>query len=100
MPAANTHRRASIECIYPPDAFASDAAQNGQVTNQITCGVRILSAPNAAGEFSFERGSRHVPEAPSSTFLVKFFRRHPPLTGNWGTRAYVSGLDARISSIL
>jgi hypothetical protein len=74
MPTANIHRRDSIESIYPADAFASDAARNGQVTNQIICGVRILSAPNGAGEFSFARGNRHVAEAPSSTFLAPYRR--------------------------
>jgi hypothetical protein len=62
MPTANIHRRDSIERVYPSDAFASDGARNGRVTNQVICGVRILSAPDAAGEFSFERGSHHVGE--------------------------------------
>jgi hypothetical protein len=79
MPTANIHRRDSIQRVCPSHAFASDAARNGQVTNQVICGVRILSAPDAAGEFSFERGSHHVGEASSSTFLAPY-RREESLT--------------------
>jgi hypothetical protein len=70
MPSANIKRRATIERAYPPDAFASDAAQNGQTTNQVRLGVRILSAPNVAGDFKLERSSQHVGEAASPTFLA------------------------------
>jgi hypothetical protein len=70
MPTANIKRRETIERVYPPDAFASDAAQNSQTTNQVRLGVRILSAPNADGDFELERSSQHVGEAASSTFLA------------------------------
>lgn len=78
MPIANIQHRNSIEEIYPPDAFASDAAYNGQVTNEIILGVRILSAPNAEGEFIFERSSQHVGEAATPTFLVPHRREEMP----------------------
>src|SRR5882724_4747541 len=74
MPSANIHRRDTIERIYPPDAFASDAAQNGQVTNQLVHGVRILSAPNAEGDFDFERAIHHVGEPASPIFLTPYRR--------------------------
>ena len=77
MPTANIHRRDSIERVYPADAFASDAAQNGQVTNQVVRGVRILSAPNAAGDFDLERGSHHAGEPSSPTFLTPYRREEP-----------------------
>src|SRR5439155_16667815 len=83
MPTANIHRRDTIERVYPPGAFASDAAQNGQVTNQVLHGVRILSAPNAAGDFDFERGTHHVGEPPTSTFLTPY-RREGKLISSGG----------------
>jgi hypothetical protein len=70
MPKANINRRNSLETIYPPDAFASDAAQNGRVPSTVLCGVRILSAPDAAGDFEFERATRQVGEAVSASFLT------------------------------
>jgi hypothetical protein len=70
MPKANIHRRSTLEEVYPPDAFASDAAQNGRVPNEVLSGVRILSAPDAAGHFEFERATRQIAEAVSATFLV------------------------------
>jgi hypothetical protein len=79
MPTANIRQPDSIERVYPPDAFASDAAQNGQVTSEVVRGVRILSAPNAVGDFDFERGSRQVGEPASSTFLTPY-RREQRLT--------------------
>jgi hypothetical protein len=70
MSSGNIKRRETIERVYPPDAFASDAAQNSQTTNQVRPGIRILSAPNADGDFELERSSQHVGEAASPTFLV------------------------------
>jgi hypothetical protein len=70
MPTANIQRRKSIEQVYPPDAFASDAVYNGQVTNEVILGVRILSAPNDNGDFVFERSSHHVGEVATPTFLA------------------------------
>jgi hypothetical protein len=70
MPKANIHRRPTLARVYPPDAFASDAAQNGLVTNQVVLGVRILFAPNAAGDFEFERTGQQVGEAVPPTFLA------------------------------
>jgi hypothetical protein len=33
MPKANIHRRSTLEDVYPPDAFAKDAAWNARVPN-------------------------------------------------------------------
>jgi hypothetical protein len=74
MPKANIHRRDSIEQVYPPEAFASDAAKNGRVTNEVVAGVRILSAPDAGGDFEFERAARQIGEAASPAFLAPFRR--------------------------
>jgi hypothetical protein len=70
MAKANIHRRSTLEEVYPPDAFASDAAQNGLVPNTVLSGVRILSAPDAAGDFEFERANQQIGEAASASFLA------------------------------
>ena len=70
MAKANINRRTTLEEVYPPDAFASDAAQNGRVPNTVRRGVRILSAPDAAGDFEFERAIQQVGEAASASFLA------------------------------
>ena len=62
MAKANIHRRSTLEEIYPPDAFASDTAQNGRVPSTVLSGVRILSAPDAAGDFDFERSTQQIGE--------------------------------------
>ena len=79
MPTANIQHRKTLEEVYPPDAFASDAAFNGQVTNEIILGVRILSAPNAEGDFIFERSRQHVAEVATPRFLAPH-RREEILT--------------------
>ena len=70
MPKANMHRRNTLEEVYPPDAFASDAAQNGRVPSTVLSGVRILSAPDGAGDFDFERAIQQIGEAASASFLA------------------------------
>jgi len=70
MAKANIHRRSTLEEIYPPDVFASDAAQNGRVPSTVLSGVRILSAPDAAGDFDFERATQQIGEAASASFLA------------------------------
>jgi len=44
------------------------------VTNQLVHGVRILSAPNAEGDFDFERAIHHVGEPASPIFLTPYRR--------------------------
>src|SRR5437764_10603108 len=70
MAKANIHRRSTLEVVYSPDAFASDAAQNGRVPNTVVSGVRILSAPDAAGDFDFEPATKQIGEAASTSFLA------------------------------
>jgi hypothetical protein len=70
MPKANINRRSTLEDVYPRDVFASDAAQNGRMASTVLRGVRILSAPDAAGNFEFERATRQVGEAVSASFLT------------------------------
>lgn len=70
MASANIDRRDTIERVYPLEAFAQDAARNRQTTNQVLFGVRVMSAPDAIGDFELERASRHVGEAAAATFLA------------------------------
>jgi hypothetical protein len=80
MAKANIHRRNTLEEVYPPDIFASDAAKNGRVPNTVLSGIRILSAPDAAGDFDFERATQQVGEAASASFLVPHRREQGTLT--------------------
>jgi hypothetical protein len=73
-PKANIHRRSTLEEVYPPDVFASDAAKNGRVPNTMLTGVRILSAPDAAGDFDFQRATQQVGEVASTSFLAPYRR--------------------------
>jgi hypothetical protein len=79
MAKANIHRRSTLEEVYPPDAFASDAAQNGRVPNTMLSGIRILSAPDAAGDFDFERATRQIGETASPSFLAPHRREEGTL---------------------
>jgi hypothetical protein len=74
MTRANIDRRDSLEEAYPPDAFASDAAQNGRAPAELIRGVRILSAPDAAGDFELERTTQQIGEAASTVFLAPYRR--------------------------
>jgi hypothetical protein len=70
---ADIHDRRSIERIYPPEAFAVDAAHNQQQpANPVLHGVRIASAPDRNGAFTLERASRHVGESGGAPFLAPF----------------------------
>ena len=75
MPKVRIDDRTALERAYPPDAFAADAARNAAASSEAISGVRILSAPDEAGEFSFERGSRQVGEASSAAFIAPYRRR-------------------------
>ncbi len=85
MPKVKLEDRAALERAYPPDAFAADTAHNAATSSEAISGVRILSAPDDAGEFSFERGSRQVGEASSVAFVAPYRRR-----GNAGEPEAVS----------
>jgi hypothetical protein len=74
MVKANIHRRQSFEQAYPPDAFASDAVENGRTATGLLKGVRILFAPDAAGDFDFVRTTRQAGEAGSAAFVAPYRR--------------------------
>ena len=73
MPQANIHDRCSIERIYPPEAFAVDAAENQkQPANELIRGVRILAPPNEDGGFELVPAAQHVGEDLGPEFLAPY----------------------------
>ncbi|HTW53611.1 MAG TPA: hypothetical protein VME45_17095 [Stellaceae bacterium] len=70
MARVNIHDRASLEQAYPAKAFAGDAAQNERASHELRHGVRIGSAPDAAGWFDLERATRHIGEPDTPYFLA------------------------------
>ena len=107
MPKVNIHRRSTLEEIYPPDDFASDAAQNGRVPNTVLSGVRVLSGPDAAGDFELERAAQQVGEAASATFLAPHRREDRTIDAGRDSPATISadpdpraGYDAFLADIV
>ena len=75
MSAANINDRSTIERLYPRDAFDQDAGENSRGKAAVLKGVRILSAPDAAGSFELSRASRHTGEQEvegDSVFLAPY----------------------------
>ena len=98
---ANINDRGSIARIYPPDAFARDAAGNDRQPIEILNGVRIASAPDADGNFALERASHHAGEAPNALFLATFHRRTAGERGGDGPdprRGYEAFIDEIIDA--
>jgi hypothetical protein len=70
---ANIRDRGSIERVYPPEAFAVDAAENQkQPANELVRGVRIASPPDASGRFDLDPAARHVGEGSGAVFLAPY----------------------------
>ncbi len=75
MQKVNINRRDSVENFYPRSAFEEDARRNSEAKTTVHHGVRILSAPDAQGDFSITRAHQHVGEdAPDqdTVFLTPF----------------------------
>lgn len=70
MAIVNVNDRGSLECVYPEDAFARDAAQNERASNELLHGVLIGSAPDDTGCFELDRATRHVGEPETPHFLA------------------------------
>lgn len=77
MPTANIRDRASLEAIYPRDAFAIDAASNDRQAVETLHGVRVASAPDENGDFALERAALQAGETPGALFLTPFRRPSP-----------------------
>jgi hypothetical protein len=85
MTNANVHDRRSIEQVYPPDAFARDAAENDRASIATLRGVRIGSAPDQAGDFELDPAAQYAGEMPGAVFLAPFHRRTPNGDGGTGS---------------
>lgn len=62
MGRANVNDRASIEAVYPREAFEADAAQNARDKAAVLHGVAIASEVSESGAFALQRTRRHVGE--------------------------------------
>lgn len=62
MTTASINDRASLERLYPREAFEADAGSNARGKAAVLKGVRILSGPDAGGTFRIARASQHVGE--------------------------------------
>jgi hypothetical protein len=62
MTAANVNDRASIERLYPRDAFAADAAHNADGKAAVLHGVLIASEVSESGAFTLQRIRRQAGE--------------------------------------
>ncbi len=92
--------RTALERAYPPDAYAADTAENSVVSNEAVSGVRILSAPDSAGEFSLERGRRQIGEAASAVFLSPYRPAGDAATPEALTANARAGYDAFLGEII
>ena len=70
MPIANVNDRASIERVYPAEAYAADASVNERPKAETLHGVRVRSGPDAAGDFELAPARQHVGEEPGAAFLA------------------------------
>jgi len=62
MSEANVNDRASIERIYPREAFEKDAGENSSAKAEVLHGVRIESGADASGRFRLVPAAQHVGE--------------------------------------
>jgi len=99
MAKANIRERGSIERVYPPEAFARDAAENDRPDVGLLHGVRIGSAPDQAGEFDIEPASRGSGEVPGAVFLAPFYRDAPDGRASAGSESR-RGYEAFIAEII
>ena len=99
MAKANIHDRGSIERVYPPEAFARDAAENDRPDVGLLHGVRIGSAPDQAGDFDIEAASRGTGEVPGAVFLAPFHRDPPDGRASAGPDPR-HGYDAFVAEII
>jgi hypothetical protein len=62
MSTANVNDRATIERLYPREAFEADAAKNANPKADMLHGVRIASEVSESGEFTLQRTRNQVGE--------------------------------------
>jgi hypothetical protein len=77
MSSANVNDRATIEAIYPREAFESDAAQNSRGKAAVVHGLLIASEVAESGVFELKRAKRHAGEnhpLGDTRFIAPFLR--------------------------
>jgi hypothetical protein len=62
MGSANVNERASVEAIYPREAFEADAARNSRGKAAVLHGLLIASEVSESGAFALQRAKRHIGE--------------------------------------
>ena len=100
MIKVNLNDRRALELAYPAHAFVADAAHNAAAAAETVNGVRVLSAPDAAGVFTFERGSRQVAEAGSAAFLAPYRRLAETEAGGAAPSDPPAGYEAFLDTIV
>jgi hypothetical protein len=96
MTRANINDRATLEEVYPREAFDQDVGLNSAPKTTTHHGLRIQSEPDAEGWFALSRGSRHVGEAEEvihSVFLVPTRSYDGPLVPGDGSYGATQGGD-------
>ena len=79
MHKANVNDRASVEALYPREAFAEDAGRNALNKIAVLHGVRIESAPDREGWFGLARARHHVGEAGEGAQAIFLAAQEPHL---------------------
>jgi hypothetical protein len=77
MGSANVNDRASVEAIYPREAFEADAARNSRSKAAVLHGLLIASEVSESGAFELQPAKRHVGEQDplgDTLFLAPFPR--------------------------
>lgn len=105
MVQANTNDPATIERIYPREAFDQDVGRNSQAKAVAHHGVRIASQPDPQGSFTLMRASRHVGEeaqeigsiflAPTRSYDAPF---EPGASAYGGSEERGDGIAAELDS--
>ncbi|HEY0571920.1 MAG TPA: hypothetical protein VGD16_10355 [Enterovirga sp.] len=75
MTRADVNDPASVERIYPPEAFKRDAGLNSVGNTPVLHGLRIMSEPGPDGRFELVRGNRQTGERDpegDTAFLAPF----------------------------
>ena len=96
MSLANTNDRASIERIYPLDAFKRDAGRNSVATASVLHGLRIMSQPDESGRFDLVPAQQQTGEGDpegDTAFLSPFLASDATALKE-GSNAYAGPEDA------
>ena len=73
MCRVNIYNRSTVEQVYPRGAFDRDSRVNSEAKAVVRHGVRIISSPDANGDFDLARASHHVAEHNPESDVVFVF---------------------------